>query len=79
MLQNGDEMLVLSSWRTARDVRAYMQSALAQETLTRLAPLLVCTPTVKTFPIHLSRGEESFEELFVLCRKDGEADQPALI
>jgi heme-degrading monooxygenase HmoA len=85
VLQNGDEMLVVSSWRTERDVRTYMHSALAQETLTRLAPLLVCAPTVKTFPIHLSQvsqvsqDEESFEDLVVLCCNDEEADQPVVI
>ena len=87
VLQNGDEMLVVSSWRTERHLRVYMHGALAQETLTRLAPLLACTPTVKTFPIHLSHlssyaspagqgeSEESFAELCVLCRNDEEADQ----
>jgi len=87
VLQNGDEMLVVSSWRTERDLRVYMQSALAEAMLTRLAPLLACTPTVKTFPIHLSgyasqagqgESEESFEELCVLCRNDEAADQPVL-
>ena len=81
VLQNGDEMLLVSSWRTERHLRAYMHGALAQETLTRLAPLLACAPTVKTFPVHLSgqgESEESFEELCVLCRNDEEADQPVL-
>ena len=90
-LQYGDEMLVVSSWRTERDLRVYMQSALAQETLTRLAPLLACPPTVKTFPLYLSHlshlsssagqgeSEESFAELCVLCRNDEAAEQAVLI
>jgi hypothetical protein len=52
---------VISAWRTAKDLRAYADSELAQEFLVGLAPLRVEPPQVKSFEIKLAvEGSEPF-------------------
>ena len=61
VLQGEDEILVISSWRSAKDLRAYAESALAAEFLARLTPLLVAPPSVKSLEIKLAvEGSEPF-------------------
>jgi quinol monooxygenase YgiN len=61
VLQGEDEILVISSWRSAKDLRAYAESTLATEFVTRLTPLLVAPPTVKSLEIKLAvEGSEPF-------------------
>jgi len=61
VLQGEDEILAISSWRSAKDVRAYAESALASEFVARLTPLLVAPPSVKSLEIKLAvEGSEPF-------------------
>lgn len=61
VLQSGDEIIAISSWRTAKDLRAYAESQLAQDMLARLSSLLVGAPTVKNYEIKLAvEGDEGF-------------------
>lgn len=58
-LQSGDDFIVVSSWRSEKDLHAYEESHIAHEVLSRLSPLLVGRPTVRTFAIKLVvQGEE---------------------
>jgi quinol monooxygenase YgiN len=67
VLQGEDEILIISSWRSAKDLRAYAESALATEFVARLTPLLVAPPTVKSLEIKLAvEGSEPF-----LARDEG--------
>jgi heme-degrading monooxygenase HmoA len=61
-MHNGDDLLVVSSWRTEKDVRAYADSELAQEMLKRLSSLFEAGPTIKNFAIELA--VESAEGFF---------------
>lgn len=40
-LQSGDDFLVVSSWRSEKDLRAHVESDLAHNVLTRLSPLMI--------------------------------------
>ncbi len=61
VLQGEDEILAISSWRSAKDLRAYAESALAADFVTRLTPLLVAPPDVKSLEIKLAvEGSEPF-------------------
>jgi quinol monooxygenase YgiN len=60
-LQSDDEILVVSSWRTTTDLRAYAESAMVQEMLTRLAPLLTGPPKIRSYDMKLAvEGGEGF-------------------
>lgn len=61
VLQGEDEVLAFSSWRSAKDLRAYAESALAADFAARLTPLLVAPPSVKSLKIKLLvEGSERF-------------------
>jgi quinol monooxygenase YgiN len=62
VLQGEDELIVISAWRTAKDLRAYADSKLAQDFIERLTPLLVAPPQVKSLEIKLAL--EGSEPLF---------------
>jgi heme-degrading monooxygenase HmoA len=58
-LQSDDDFIVISSWRSEKDLRAYAESDIAHGVLSRLSPLLVGDPTVRTFQMKLVvQGEE---------------------
>jgi heme-degrading monooxygenase HmoA len=60
-LQSEDDLLVVSSWRTEKDLRGYAESELAHELLSRLSSLMVEKPTVRNFAMKLAvEGVEGF-------------------
>ena len=60
-MQSGDDLLIVSSWRSEKDIRGYADSDLARDLLARLATLSVEPPTVKSFAMKLAvEGEEGF-------------------
>ena len=60
-MQDGDDLLVVSSWRTEKDIRGYAASDLARDILARLSALSVEPPVVKSFAMKLVvEGEEGF-------------------
>jgi heme-degrading monooxygenase HmoA len=61
IMQEGDEVIAVSSWRTGKDLRAYAESSLAKDLLESLAPLCVSPPRVRTFDLRLmAESEEGF-------------------
>ena len=61
IMQEGDEVIAVSSWRTSKDLRAYAESQLAQDLLHALTPLCVTPPRVRTFDLRLMvESEEGF-------------------
>ena len=61
VMQSDDDLLVVSSWRTEKDVQGYAESELAQEMLRRLLPLFVAGPIIKNFVMELAvEGDEGF-------------------
>jgi len=61
IMQEGDEVIAVSSWRSNKDLRAYAESQLAQDLLNALTPLCVAPPRVRTFDLRLmAESEEGF-------------------
>jgi quinol monooxygenase YgiN len=61
IMQQGDEVIAVSSWRTSKDLRAYADGQLAQDLLNALTPLCVAPPRVRTFDLRLmAESEEGF-------------------
>ena len=61
IMQEGDEVIAVSSWRTSKDLRAYAESQLAHDLLNALIPLCVSPPRVRTFNLRLmAESEEGF-------------------
>jgi quinol monooxygenase YgiN len=61
IMQEGDEFIAVSSWRSNKDLRAYAESDLAKDLLNSLQPLCVATPRVRTFDLRLmAESEEGF-------------------
>jgi quinol monooxygenase YgiN len=61
IMQEGDEFIAVSSWRTSKDLRAYAESPLAQDLLDSLIPLCIAPPRVRTFDLRLmAESEEGF-------------------
>ena len=61
IMQEGDEFIAVSSWRSAKDLRAYAESQLAQDLLNSLTPSCVGLPRVRTFDLRLmAESEEGF-------------------
>jgi len=61
IMQTGDEVIAVSSWRTSKDLRAYAESQLAQDLLNALTPLCVAPPRVRTFDLRLmAESEDGF-------------------
>jgi quinol monooxygenase YgiN len=61
IMQDGDEFIAVSSWRSNKDLRAYAESQLAQDLLNSLTPLCVALPRVRTFDLRLmAESEEGF-------------------
>jgi heme-degrading monooxygenase HmoA len=61
IMQEGDDFIAVSSWRTNKDLRAYAESDLAKDLLNSLIPLCVAPPRVRTFDLRLmAESEEGF-------------------
>lgn len=60
-LQSGEDFLVVSSWRSEKDLQAYARSELALTMLTRLENLWATFPRVKNFQMTVAvEGDEGF-------------------
>jgi len=60
-MQEGDDLMVVSSWRNEKDILGYAASDLARDILARLSALSVESPVVKNFAMKLViEGEEGF-------------------
>ena len=54
VLQNGDEVVGISSWATKEDLAAYADSALAKELFTRITPLFMGRPTARSYEVKVN-------------------------
>jgi quinol monooxygenase YgiN len=51
VLQNGNELVGISTWETIEDLASYADGPLATDLFKRITPLLMGMPTVKTFEV----------------------------
>ena len=54
VLQNGDEIVGITSWETKEDLAAYADSELARELFTRITPLFMGRPTARSYEVKLN-------------------------
>lgn len=61
VMQEGDEFIAVSSWKTRTDLQGYANSALAQNLLKDLTPLCVAPPRTRVFNLRfMVESDEGF-------------------
>jgi quinol monooxygenase YgiN len=53
ILQNGNEIVAISSWETAQHVATYSDGPVAKEFFKLITPLFMGLPTVRTYEVKL--------------------------
>ena len=59
VLQNGNEIVGITSWATQEDLAAYADSELARELFTRITPLFMGRPTARSYEVRLNLWEQA--------------------
>jgi heme-degrading monooxygenase HmoA len=58
VLQNGDEIVGITSWATKEDLAAYADSELARELFSRITPLFMGRPTARSYEVKLNLWDQ---------------------
>jgi quinol monooxygenase YgiN len=59
VLQSGAEIVGITTWATKEDLSAYADGELARELFTRIIPLFMGRPTVRTYEVRLNLVDEA--------------------
>ena len=59
VLQNGSDVVGISTWETIEDLAAYADGPVARDLFARITPLLMGMPTVKTFEVKLNLFDQA--------------------
>lgn len=54
VLRNGNDIVGISSWETQQDLAAYADGEIARELFTRITPLFMGMPTVRSYEVKLN-------------------------
>jgi heme-degrading monooxygenase HmoA len=54
VLQNGNEIVGITTWETKEDLAAYADGDLARELFTRITPLFMGRPTARSYDVKLN-------------------------
>jgi quinol monooxygenase YgiN len=54
VLQNGNEIVGITTWATQEDLAAYADSELAKELFARITPLFMGRPTARSYEVKLN-------------------------
>ncbi|MCS6926119.1 MAG: antibiotic biosynthesis monooxygenase [Candidatus Binatia bacterium] len=54
VLQNDNEIVGITTWKTKEELAAYADGELARELFTRITPLLMGRPTVRSYEVKLN-------------------------
>jgi quinol monooxygenase YgiN len=54
VLQNGNEIVGITTWETKEDLAAYAESELARELFARITPLFMGRPTARSYDVKLN-------------------------
>ena len=57
VLQNGNEIVGISSWQTQQDLASHADGELARELFKRITPLFLGMPTVRTYEVRLNLAD----------------------
>ena len=66
LLQNGNEVVGISTWETREDLAAYADGEVARELFTHIMPLLMGRPTVRSYEVKRSLSEQAVTKPFAL-------------
>lgn len=66
LLQSGSEIVGISTWETKEDLAAYADSTTARELFTRMTPLLLGRPTVRSYEVKRSLSEQAILKSFAV-------------
>jgi quinol monooxygenase YgiN len=64
LLQNGNEVVGISTWETKEDLAAYADGEVARELFSHIAPLLMGRPTVRSYEVKRSVSEQEVKKPF---------------
>ncbi len=59
VLQNGNEIVGITSWDTQQDLAAYADSELARELFARITPLFMGRPTARSYEVRLNLWDQA--------------------
>ena len=59
LLQNGNEIVGISTWTTKEDLAAYADGELARDLFTKITPLFMGRPTVRSYEVQRSLSDET--------------------
>jgi len=59
VLQNGNEIVGITSWETQEDLAAYANSQVARELFKRITPLFMGVPTVRSYEVKLNLWDQA--------------------
>jgi len=59
LLQNSNEIVGISTWATKEDLAAYADGEVARELFTRIMPLFMGRPTVRSYEVKRSLSEQT--------------------
>ncbi|HJY82475.1 MAG TPA: antibiotic biosynthesis monooxygenase [Candidatus Binatia bacterium] len=63
VLQNGNEIVGITSWETKEDLAAYADGELARELFTRITPLFMGRPTARSYEVRLNLWDQAATKL----------------
>jgi quinol monooxygenase YgiN len=64
LMQNGSEIVGISTWETKEDLAAYADGEVARELFIRIMPLFMGRPTVRSYEVKRSLSERAILKSF---------------
>lgn len=64
LLQTGNEIVGISTWETKEDLAAYADGDVARELFSRISPLFMGRPTVRSYEVKRSLSEQAILKSF---------------
>jgi quinol monooxygenase YgiN len=66
LMQNGNEVVGISIWETPEDLAAYAEGEVARALFSRITPLLLGRPTVRSYEVKRSLSEKAILKSFTV-------------
>jgi quinol monooxygenase YgiN len=66
LMQSGNEIVGLSTWETKEDLAAYADGEVARELFSRITPLFMGRPTVRSYEVKRSLSEKAILKSFAV-------------
>jgi quinol monooxygenase YgiN len=66
LLQTGNEIVGISTWETKEDLAAYVDGVIARELFTKITPLFMGRPTVRSYEVKRSLSEQAILKSFAV-------------